>query len=232
MRRLTIRILSKIIHLLSVREKEPDNKEEDPEAIQAKRVVQWFKDEGDRTHRLNYDLGPGSLVFDLGGYEGQWSSDIYSMYNCSIWIFEPYLPFAQKIENRFKKNPKVQLFKFGLGARTEKVSFSILDNASSIFKDGSQKDKIDIKSFPDFIKANKIQSIDLIKINIEGAEYELLENLLDNDLIIIFKNIQVQFHDFIIENAAERMKKIYDRLSLTHRLTYHYEFVWDNWQIL
>lgn len=241
MRKFLIHVLNKAIKLMAINEESTDEQKMNlntlkgqqgtSNSIQAKRVVQWFKDEGDKTLRLNYDLDTPSMVFDLGGYEGQWSSDIYSMYNCTIFIFEPHIPFAESIKNRFQKNPKIKLFEFGLGGRNEVVELSILDNSSSIFQDGPQKDLIKIISVVDFLKTNNIQRVDLIKINIEGAEYELLETILDHGLIKTFKNIQVQFHDFIIENAAERMQGIQQKLSSTHRLTYHYEFVWENWEM-
>ena len=44
-------------------------------------------------------------------------------------------------------------------------------------------------------------------------------------------NIQVQFHDFI-PNAEERMQKIQKHLEKTHRLTYQYLFVWENWNLI
>ena len=72
---------------------------------------------------------------------------------------------------------------------------------------------------------------DLIKINIVGEEYEVLEILLKNNMISIFKNIQVQFHDFIVDNAKERMIAIQKKLALTHVLTFQYEFVWENWKL-
>ena len=50
-------------------------------------------------------------------------------------------------------------------------------------------------------------------------------------MISIFKNIQVQFHDFIIQNAEERMINIQRKLELTHELTYQYVFVWENWKL-
>jgi FkbM family methyltransferase len=233
MRKFILRVLNKLVHLMSESAPNESNTsvQETQESIQAKRVTQWFKDNGDKTLRLNYDLNPMSLVFDLGGYEGQWASDIYSMYNCKILIFEPYLPFAQNIKFRFKNNHNIQTYEFGLGARTEKVGFSVLDNSSTMFQTKLQNEAIDIVSVADFLRENSIQSVDLVKINIEGAEYELLECLLNNDLICIFKNIQVQFHDFIVEDAEERMKAIQNKLSLTHELTYHYNFVWDNWKI-
>ena len=53
----------------------------------SKEINQWYDDNGDKTHRLNYDLDENAIVFDLGGYEGQWSSDIFSKYCCHIYIF-------------------------------------------------------------------------------------------------------------------------------------------------
>ena len=75
-----------------------------------RRVAQWYRDDGDKTHRLNYDLNKDSIVFDLGGYEGQWSSDIYGMYCCNIFIFEVVPEYAMHISKRFEKNEKVKIF--------------------------------------------------------------------------------------------------------------------------
>ena len=68
-----------------------------------------------------------------------------------------------------------------------------------------------------------------MKINIEGGEYSLLEDLISNRLVANIKDIQVQFHTFA-PNALERMKNIQMELSKTHHLTYNYPFVWENWE--
>ena len=81
----------------------------------------------------------------------------------------------------------------------------------------------------DFLNEHNIRSVNLIKINIEGGEYDLLEHIIDSGEISIFENIQVQFHDFV-PHASERMLKIQKELIKTHYLTYQYEFVWENWK--
>ena len=68
-----------------------------------------------------------------------------------------------------------------------------------------------------------------MKINIEGDEFPLLESMLENNLITYVTDIQVQFHQFI-PNAVARRELIHKKLSETHKLTYNYEFVWENWQ--
>src|SRR5947209_19219821 len=72
-----------------------------------RRVRPWRDINGDRTLRLSYDLGPDSVVFDVGGFEGQWASDLFARYCCHIHLFEPVPAYADRIRSRFARNPKV-----------------------------------------------------------------------------------------------------------------------------
>jgi hypothetical protein len=81
----------------------------------------------------------------------------------------------------------------------------------------------------EWINKNDIQSIDLMKINIEGGEYELLERLIDTKMISRIENIQIQFHNITNESHL-RMEYIQKRLEETHISTYQYRFVWENWK--
>ncbi|TRX34831.1 FkbM family methyltransferase [Flavobacterium sp. ZT3R18] len=199
--------------------------------LQYNRVQPWFAAKGDQTLRLDYDLNSDSIVFDIGGYKGEFAAEILCKYNANIYIFEPIREFFLIIKNKFSNNIKVKPFNFGLAGKEQELEISLSDNSSSVYLNGENKETILIKSIVDFIKTNNVKQIDLIKINIEGGEYELLESLIDNGCISIFKNIQIQFHDFLFENAKERMNKIQENLSKTHELTYQYEFVWENWKI-
>lgn len=196
-----------------------------------RRVIPWFKAQGDNTLRLDYDLDENSVVFDLGGYKGQWSSDIYSKYCCFIHIFEPIEEFAEKIENKFTKNKKITVHKFGLSSKNEITKIYLSSDSSSIFKSGSDCRDICLVKAIDFIKECSFQKIDLMKINIEGGEYELLEHLINEEFVKNIVNIQVQFHDFV-PNAEQRMVQIQERLQATHFLTYQYPFVWENWKLI
>jgi FkbM family methyltransferase len=194
------------------------------------RVAPWFEIQGDKTLRLKYDLNEKSIVFDLGGYEGQWASDIFSKYCCRIYIFEPVPEFAQNIEQRFFKNPKISVHPFGLSGKTCKEKLCVSADGSSVFKQSSNSVEITLLKATDFLKDNNIYHIDLMKINIEGGEYSLLEHLIETGFVKQIDNIQVQFHDFV-PNAKGQMQKIQTNLEKTHQLTYQYLFVWENWRI-
>lgn len=193
------------------------------------RVGAWFAAKGDKTLRVEYDLTQDSIVFDLGGYEGQWTSDIFSRYCCTVYVFEPIKRLADDICKRFVHNHRIRVFTFGLSADNSQIQLSLGDDSSSQYKDNGESVEATLIKASDFFDKYGITSIDLIKINIEGGEYDLLEHLLDTGFIAHIRDIQVQFHDFVPE-AEVRMKRIQERLSKTHVLTYNFPFVWENWR--
>lgn len=190
----------------------------------------WFADNGDKTHRLNYNLDEESIVLDLGGYRGDWAADIFCKYSCNMQIFEPIRKHCDLIVWRFSNNPKVRVSPFGLANREKKVWMALNGSSTSAFKDAPEKEEVLLKEAAAFFRDIGLKHIDLMKINIEGGEYDLLDHLLDVGLVPAIKNLQIQFHDFV-PDAESRMRSIQSRLAKTHELTYQYEFVWENWKL-
>lgn len=189
----------------------------------------WVLWNGDKTFRLQYPLTTESTVFDIGGYKGEWSKQIIERYDPFVYIFEPVKEYYQEIIKKLKANPKVTVCPFGLGAKTEITSLAILDDASSTFRKSSHNISVQLKDVAEFLTQSDIKHIDLVKINIEGGEYDLLERFIQTEKIKNIDNIQVQFHHFV-PNAKERRRKIQADLQKTHRLTYNFPFIWENWQ--
>ncbi|MFN4915155.1 MAG: FkbM family methyltransferase [Sphingomonadales bacterium] len=199
--------------------------------IQAQRVEPWFKAKGDETLRLNYPLNENSMVLDVGSYEGDFAAYMSERYHCFVHAFEPVPDFYKIIEEKFKNNDKVFTHCMGLSRVTGNESISLMDLGSSVFVKSKNSVEIQLKSIIEFLEEHHIEKVDLIKLNIEGGEYDLLESLIEQKKITCFENIQVQFHDFVIPDAKERMNRIQQALSETHFLTYQFEFVWENWQL-
>lgn len=192
----------------------------------------WNEENGDKIHRLNYELNNESIVFDLGGYKGEWSEQIFDRYNCYIHIFEPVKEFYDIIVEKFKNNDKVKIYHFGLGDLNETLNILLDGDASShILENTGNVESIEIVSITKFMKDNNISNVNLMKINIESAEYVLLESLVKEDGLDKFDNIQVQFHTFI-PDCVERRDSIRNYLSKTHKLTYDFTFIWENWEKL
>jgi FkbM family methyltransferase len=181
--------------------------------------------DGDNTIRLDYDLNEDSVVFDVGGYVGDWTARIVNKYDCYIYVYEPVKEFAKSIKKRFKENKKIEVFDFGLSNRTGKIKIAREDDASSVFLN-TNLEEVDMFKISDIIKEKKLDKIDVIKINIEGGEYDLLDDLIESGYINKIENIQVQFHQ--VGRDLEKIKKL---LSKTHTMTYSFDYVWENWKL-
>jgi FkbM family methyltransferase len=192
-------------------------------------VKKWYSDGGDNRFRFDYPLDSRSLVLDVGGYEGQWASDVYARYRCRIMVFEPVARFAHDIAERFRHNTDITVFPYGLGASARSEAIYLRGAGSSTHRKASEAETIEIADVRQWLAEHGIGSVQLMKVNIEGGEYELLESLIAADLIGTIENIQVQFHYFAAD-AEQRMTAIQRDLARTHEPTYQYRFVWENWR--
>ncbi len=190
------------------------------------RVVPWFRTGGDKKFRYSYKLSKSSIAYDMGGYEGEWAEKIYKKYGCQVEVFEPVERFVKILDAKFKNNPAIHVHPVGLAGsnRTEKINLEMA--SSSTFKKGKKTEAIKLVKASEFIP--KDQKIALMKINIEGGEYDLLDNLIKTGLIKNIDNLQIQFHVFV-PNARKQRQKLQAQLAKTHQLTYNYPFIWENW---
>ena len=194
---------------------------------------QWYADRGDQTLRLDYDLAPGSLVLDAGGYRGNFAADLFCKFGCRIEVFEPVGPFAEGVEDRFAQNPLVTVHRFGLGGESRRDSILVDEGASSAVLTPvgveAEREEIEIRDVVEVMDSLDRDEIDLLKVNIEGGEYELLERLLAAGRASRIRHLQIQFHPRV-PDAEPRRRAIQEGLSETHRQIWDYPWIWESWE--
>ncbi len=188
----------------------------------------WRRDRGDERLRYSYPLDASSLVFDLGGYQGEWAAGIHRRYGAKVEVFEPVESFAGSIRERFADNSAVRVHACGLGGATRTEQLAMCRDGSSVFRAADEIVPVKIVDVQEWFAREAVGEVALMKINIEGGEYELLERMLDTGLVRQVRDIQVQFHNLWSDSEA-RMEGILFRLAATHEPTWQYSFVWENW---
>jgi FkbM family methyltransferase len=151
---------------------------------------------------------------------------MYNKYHCNIYAFEPTTLY-EKCKVKVWDKPKVKLINKAAYTYDGNLKLGIDDNEASIYHEENTID-VECVDFKKFLIDNNINNIDLIKINIEGAEYPLLIDLINFGMIKIFKNLQIQFH--IISGFEREYNWISEKLSETHTITWRYPFIWENWK--
>ena len=198
-------------------------------SLNTEEISKWFRDNGDYTHNITYDLTSDSVIMDLGGYTGVWAQQMIDKYNPNVYIIEPVTKFYEGMVNRFSNNNKVHLMNVGIGIENKDgVIFMSGDGTSSNLING-ELINVRFNTIDTVLEEFGLFEIDLIQINIEGDEYILLEHMLSTGSIIKFKNIQIQFH-LGIENDVDRRDKIRDGLLKNgFKNKFDYPFVWESW---
>jgi FkbM family methyltransferase len=192
----------------------------------------WREIDGDHTLRLEYDLTPESVVFDVGGFHGQWASDVVAMYGCRIHVFEPVPAYAESIERRFARNSLVTVHPYGLAASAGTARLAVSGEASSHVRATQLPGEIaevPLRTPGDVMSELGLDMVDLVKLNIEGAEFDLVADLIATGLVERIIDLQVQFHPFV-PDAARRLEELRRGLARTHQQTWSYDFLWESWR--
>jgi len=177
-------------------------------------------------------INPDSTVVDIGGFEGAWSAEIAHRYNPRILCFEPILGFYDQCRNRLEKFPKVEVYHNGIGGESGQATFMVSGDSTGAFNKNpaATPEKVNLLGIVNMLELFKLDKIQCLKINAEGAEFSILETILKNGLAKRFEGILVQPHTVVPDYEA-RWSAIEAGLAETHTRTFHKKFVWERWMI-
>ena len=158
------------------------------------------------------------IVVDIGAHVGYFS--IYSAINAKngkIFAFEPYSKSFEVLKQNLEINKIKNVIPQNLGVSKKsgtcilyfKKNFAI---GNSIYKkiDSDSKVEIETISLQEIIKNNDLQRINILKLDCEGAEYQILLNL-DHQTLQKIDKIVSEMHPKI-ENF--KIKDVEDFLTM------------------
>lgn len=172
--------------------------------------------------RYKYKLMPHDTVIDLGAYTGEFAEQIHDQYGCNVICVEP----TDSIK-RLAGKPWVTIIEKAAGTGVGVQRFGGMFYYTSIFEDN---EKYGFRDFPTFDVNDLLnQPIGLLKINVEGMEYTLMNHIMEAGLHKNVDNFQVQFH--LVDTESERnWRAIAKRMYETHEITWRMPFCWENWK--
>ena len=172
----------------------------------------WFTAEHLNENSIVYSLGVGDEVdFDLS---------IIEKYGVEVFAFDP-TPSSidmldhSKLPERFHFHPwavtaEDGTLKFYPRLRKDGTKSDVM--FTMIAEEQTRNDVIEVPAYSLRTIVGKLQHdrIDILKMDIEGAEYEVLEGLLESP--VLPTQLLVEFHHRFVENGLERTYDIIGRL--------------------
>lgn len=166
------------------------------------------------------------MVVDLGGNRGNFSCSIRSIgAGARIFIVEPHPILAANIEKRGVG----KVLEAAVAGRRGETRFFINPSRcatllDTIKEEGAQEVVVKTVTLADVFDYAQVHAVDLLKVDIEGAELEMLESSPD-DLLRRIGQITIEFHDFLDAGQLPRVKAIIrwlDRLGFRYvNLSWH-----------
>lgn len=178
------------------------------------------------THTLNPNwIDKGSTVLDLGANHGTFSLYLNNHFNCNCYLVEANLVLV----NELQQNTNFTVLHAAATGKSGPVTFNIaeVDDASTLNSGGNLSIKssmtVDGLNYMSILKHFNIQSVDVLKIDIEGAEIDFIEGMTDEELLKI-KQITIEFHDqfkyYPYETTQNTVKRLLDlgfsNMSMIH----------------
>jgi FkbM family methyltransferase len=194
---------------------------------QYRHLSEFFSRGGDSQLSYFPELTEDSVIWDLGSYTGEYSTEIYDKYRCTCYGFEPVKDlYDRSLSN---ENDKIKFFNFGLGKENGTFSISVSEDESSFMLEGGKREDCKVRGIAEVFEELDVDNIDVMKLNVEGSEFDILEELLDSGLHTKVDKFLIQFH-YYGRFPVYRRNKILDKLSKTHKMKFSYPFVWECWE--
>ncbi len=178
-------------------------------------------------------LKPGSVVYDLGANIGFYSLTANRVITAGkIYSFEP-LPSAREIfekhidlNKKLMTNNNIRLLPFGVSDQEKKVEFSnsVIQKEGNTYIKGSSvftgtEDKITVQCYSiDELVKQGYDKPDIIKIDVEGAEYDVLKGAIET-LQQYRPNIILATHDYHLPGVKDKCVHFLQELGYTLKHT-------------
>jgi FkbM family methyltransferase len=137
------------------------------------------------------------VILDIGGNVGITSIYLASIFpNATIYSFEPLLENYKILQKNTQQYGNIKVFNIGLGSKNGSFKVFLSDDSENFggvsFYTKVEGNKTEsyteckVRNINDVIQELNISAIDLIKIDTEGAEYDILSCLNDEILRSIY----------------------------------------------
>ncbi len=161
----------------------------------------------------SHDVGPDDTVVDIGGHIGSFTLYAATRTKETVLAFEPFPESFSLLQENVRRNrlKNVILEQKAVFSRTGKMDLHLYDGphsgSNSLFhRNTGRKMRIQTITLDDAFRKHRIAKVDFMKIDCEGAEYDILFSLPKATLRKI-RRISMEYHDAINEhNHAELMR--------------------------
>jgi FkbM family methyltransferase len=174
-------------------------------------IDSWYVLTGNLRNAVIYSGGVGKdITFEM---------ELYREFNAQIFLFDPSPTGIQTIKS-LNLPSNISYYPVGLAGEDGELAFaSPLKPEEGSFRIGDTGVKFKCRKISTLLRENQHSSVELLKIDIEGFEYEVIEDIVDSRVDI--RQIAVEFHDFYPNIRREKTLRAIELLKENGYILYH-----------
>lgn len=169
---------------------------------------------------LQNQNGKKVVFVDCGAHAGVFS-DVALACGGICYAFEPNKYLYAFLRDLYKGNEKLILSNQAVSNKNGKTTFyngvnNAASEGASITRNwGGSSYEVEMLDFCEFLKdiIQKHHKISLIKIDIEGAEFDVLDSLIEQKLYENVEYIMVETHERFFENPKEKIENLKNKIA-------------------
>ena len=161
-------------------------------------------------------MGPAPVVLDIGANQGQFTREMVRKFGCSVHAVEPNPYLCSGLQE--SAIPGVTIHQVAVSGTRGSRPFLVMNNSEASHfpnANGSSEGTIQVQAvtLEDLISEMPTDAcIDLIKMDIEGAELDVLEHV-PAGLMERVRQLTVEFHEFVYPESRVRVEGVKKRFS-------------------
>lgn len=161
-------------------------------------------------------IGANAVVFDLGSFRGEFAHEMIRRYGCRVVSVEP----VKQLYDKIARHPKLELLPVAVGGTNHMIELNVFANrCASALGPVSAEEKmvaqpVEMITIAELRRRTRTAKVDLLKLDIEGAEIDLFAQSSDEELQA-YPQITLEFHDWLyasqvanVIDVLERMRRI------------------------
>jgi len=177
------------------------------------------------------NMPKNSICIDCGSHAGD-ITEVFRQLGAYVYAFEPNADLINKQKERFKGVSNVELINKAVWDKYTTLELKALkqngnlnlggssilkiDDSDELKQEGLISNSVEVIDLIDFMEKNifaRGKTVQILKLDVEGAEYEIIEKLLTSGAYKKIAHIFVETHARFFKDGAEKMKKIHKMIE-------------------
>jgi len=182
-----------------------------------------------------FEIKSGDMVIDIGAHIGTFSL-FAARFAKRIYAFEPLVSNFNILKENIKINGfhNIEAYNFAVADKSGTRDLFVVQGnmaANSLYLETEFKTKVETISLDDIVKRNNIFQIDYLKLDCEGAEYDILMKC-SPDVLVKIQKIGMECHDIDKNRNLGSIKEFLEKKGFKVEIApWHHKMVYAHREV-